>query len=41
VEDLRLVADYQGEEVDRDKVIWAVSEAKTFVATLKKFSHQL
>lgn len=41
LEDLRLVADYQGDEVARDKVIWAVSEAKTFVAILEKFNHQL
>jgi uncharacterized protein (UPF0332 family) len=38
VEDLRLVADYQGDEVAHDNVIWALSEAKIFVSALKKFN---
>ena len=38
VEDLRLVADYQGDEVSREKVVWALSEAKSFVASLQQFN---
>jgi uncharacterized protein (UPF0332 family) len=38
VEDLRLMADYQGRAVTRDKVVWALSEARVFVAALQKFN---
>jgi len=34
VEDLRLLADYKGDEVEFDKAIWAMEQAKTFVAAM-------
>ena len=42
VEDLRLVADYRGDEVDKEKAIWAREQAKVFVKALELISpHRL
>jgi uncharacterized protein (UPF0332 family) len=35
VEDLRLVADYRGDEVDKEKATWALEQAKAFVKALE------
>ncbi len=35
VEDLRLLADYLDQEVEREKALWAVEQAKLFVEALK------
>lgn len=36
VERLRLLADYTGEEVDSDRVRWAVEQARTFAETVQQ-----
>ena len=35
VEDLRLLADYKGDEVEGDKAEWALKQAQEFVAAMK------
>lgn len=35
VEDLRLLADYLDDEVEQEKALWAVEQAKLFVEALK------
>jgi uncharacterized protein (UPF0332 family) len=35
VEDLRLVADYRGDEVDKENATWALEQAKVFVRALE------
>ena len=35
VEDLRLLADYLGDQVEKERAIWAVEQAKLFVYALK------
>jgi uncharacterized protein (UPF0332 family) len=35
VEDLRLLADYRGDEIELDKAQWALQQAQQFVAVMK------
>jgi hypothetical protein len=34
VEHIRLLADYTGEAIDADKVVWAINQADTFLKCL-------
>lgn len=36
VEELRIIADYRGDSVDREKAEWAVNQAKDFVEFLRR-----
>ena len=38
VEDLRLLADYKGEEIAAEKAQWALNEARVFVLALQKYN---
>lgn len=38
VEDLRLLADYKGEEIAAEKAHWALNEARVFVLALQKYN---
>ena len=39
VEDLRLLADYKGEEIGLEQAQWALNEARLFVLALQKYNH--
>ncbi len=39
VEDLRLLADYKGEEIALEQAQWALNEARVFVLALQKYNH--
>ena len=39
VEDLRLLADYKGEEIGLVQAQWALEEARVFVLALQKYNH--
>ena len=39
VEDLRLLADYKGEEIGLEQAQWALKEARVFVLALQKYNH--
>lgn len=36
VEDLRLIADYRGDEVSSDRAAWALEQARLFLAALQR-----
>jgi len=38
VEDLRLLADYKGEEIGLEQAQWALKEARVFVLALQKYN---
>ena len=35
VEDLRLIADYRGDQVTRDRALWALEQATSFIAAIR------
>jgi uncharacterized protein (UPF0332 family) len=38
VEDLRLLADYKGEDIALEQAQWALKEARAFVLALQKYN---